>query len=342
MGNVTSREQDARGTPPTSPSKNRSNSISCKSNPKDSDYSFRSDYSPSPTPPSSLTDAVKRVEISRVEDKFAIKNANILAQLSQLETVPTAFKWSDGGTHVFVTGSFNNWQGKIKMHRNNDITNEFVLIIEIPPGIHQYKFIVDGEWRLNRNAPTVRDNMIENNVVTVQLPIFDQTYGEPYEDSDGEFENDQAQGGYGQEIPSIEQYSNLPPKLPPHLLSDYLPINAPTNKDDPHVLPIPSHVALNHFYMGGASNEKTTEEFPNGTNQSMRIRKQNIDYELDDNVLVTAITERFRTKRHISITPKFVTLIYYRPKPHPKDSPIDSPSSPTMGKPPKPVQYFIK
>ncbi len=41
-------------------------------------------------------------------------------QAPKIETVPTAFKWIHGGSEVYVTGSFNNWQGKILMYPNED------------------------------------------------------------------------------------------------------------------------------------------------------------------------------------------------------------------------------
>lgn len=48
-----------------------------------------------------------------------------------------------GGQSVYVTGSFNSWQGKLAMQKNQ---NEFTLFLNIPPGKYYYKFIVDGEW----------------------------------------------------------------------------------------------------------------------------------------------------------------------------------------------------
>src|SRR5689334_7161202 len=73
---------------------------------------------------------------------------------------------SGGGDAVYLTGSFNNWQGKILMQRLNSSSSssasssssstsassssspskEWSLVIDIPPGPHQYKFIVDEEW----------------------------------------------------------------------------------------------------------------------------------------------------------------------------------------------------
>jgi hypothetical protein len=43
--------------------------------------------------------------------------------------------------------------------------------VNLPPGSHQYKFIVDGQWRHDHTAPTVLDNLGNvNNCITVQPP----------------------------------------------------------------------------------------------------------------------------------------------------------------------------
>jgi hypothetical protein len=49
-----------------------------------------------------------------------------------------------GGKEVFITGSFNQWLGKIPMKRTQK--NDFTLTLDVPPGKHHYKFIVDDKW----------------------------------------------------------------------------------------------------------------------------------------------------------------------------------------------------
>lgn len=36
--------------------------------------------------------------------------------------------------------------------------NEFTLLKTLERGVHQYKFIVDGNWRFAADQPTMRDN----------------------------------------------------------------------------------------------------------------------------------------------------------------------------------------
>ena len=45
---------------------------------------------------------------------------------------------------IYLVGSFNNWEeDNIPMHRRN---GKWTTSLEIPPGKHYYKYIVDGEW----------------------------------------------------------------------------------------------------------------------------------------------------------------------------------------------------
>lgn len=57
--------------------------------------------------------------------------------------LPTVFKWDGGGRQVYISGTFSEWK-TIPMVRSH---GDFVTIIDLPEGIHQYKFCVDGEWR---------------------------------------------------------------------------------------------------------------------------------------------------------------------------------------------------
>ena len=45
---------------------------------------------------------------------------------------------------------------------------DFVALIDLPVGEHQYKFVVDDEWVLDTNQPTVKDkDGMKNNVIKV-------------------------------------------------------------------------------------------------------------------------------------------------------------------------------
>jgi 5'-AMP-activated protein kinase regulatory beta subunit len=195
-----------------------------------------------------------------------------------------------------VTGGFNNWQGKIMMHRNEDNPREFVLVIDIPPGTHQYRFIADEEWQLSPDSPKITTNGVTNNVVEVKRPVFEHA-ASPFDASDDEDVDELGNKiPYGQEVPGEEAYSAKPLKAPPHLSQANIVLNmepvASEKGTDPYLLDVPGHELINHLIVNQSSNATG-----------------------DENVLVTSITQRLRTKASISVTPKFVTLIYYKPVP---------------------------
>lgn len=61
----------------------------------------------------------------------------------QPPALPTVFKWDGGGRQVLISGTFSEWR-LLPMVRSH---GDFVTIIDLPEGDHQYRFFVDGEWR---------------------------------------------------------------------------------------------------------------------------------------------------------------------------------------------------
>jgi hypothetical protein len=79
--------------------------------------------------------------------------------------VPTIFQWKDGGKMVYVAGSFSNWTQWFVMTKNPN-TGIFELSLDLPKGVHQYKFIVDTKWLFSKNQPTCQDEKGNiNNIV---------------------------------------------------------------------------------------------------------------------------------------------------------------------------------
>ncbi len=66
----------------------------------------------------------------------------------QLETArKQTFRFSaPGAMSVMLVGDFTHWQQKsIPMQRAKD--GVWMATVELPPGTHHYRFIVDNEWR---------------------------------------------------------------------------------------------------------------------------------------------------------------------------------------------------
>ena len=69
----------------------------------------------------------------------------------KIEKVNTVFEWDEGGKSVYVTGSFCNWKQFFIMTKNEE--GVFSLTLNLPRGIHEYKFKVDKEWKCSERSP---------------------------------------------------------------------------------------------------------------------------------------------------------------------------------------------
>ncbi|KAG2491725.1 hypothetical protein HYH03_009888 [Edaphochlamys debaryana] len=71
--------------------------------------------------------------------------------------VPTRFVWRFGGRQVHLCGSFTRWVETVPMAPVDGSPGVFAVVVHLPPGYHQYKFIVDGRWRHDETAPFMPD-----------------------------------------------------------------------------------------------------------------------------------------------------------------------------------------
>jgi 5'-AMP-activated protein kinase regulatory beta subunit len=116
--------------------------------------------------------------------------------------VPTVFKWEHGGRHVYITGTFNNWERQIPMHRSG---NDFTYVHNLPKGKHAYKFIVDDEWRFAPDQPTIAD--VEGRINN----FIDITEFVPYTGDDHFFEKSKERKipdeEFRQVVPDLDDYT---------------------------------------------------------------------------------------------------------------------------------------
>lgn len=82
--------------------------------------------------------------------------------------LPTVFKWEKGGKDVSICGTFTQWK-PIQMVKSH---GDFVIILDVPEGEHEYRFKVDGHWHLDETEPTVEaeEGQSKNNVIKVCTP----------------------------------------------------------------------------------------------------------------------------------------------------------------------------
>lgn len=188
--------------------------------------------------------------------------------------LPTVFKWEGGGKDVAISGTFSNWKPvpMVKSH------GDFVTIIDLPEGEHEFKFCVDGEWKCDPTNKIIDNGLgSKNNVVTVKNTDF-EVFQALDMDSENSSTSNQA-SEYSQEIPALQkpwERMHGPPILPPHLLQIILNKDTPLSCE-PTLLPEPNHVMLNHLY-------------------ALSIK---------DGVMVLSATHRYRKK--------YVTTLLYKP-----------------------------
>ncbi|CAK1540563.1 unnamed protein product [Leptosia nina] len=189
----------------------------------------------------------KAVPEHDVEEPITRQRSNTLTDSSKsiedVQVLPTVFKWEGGGKQVYISGTFTEWK-TIPMVKSH---GDFVTIIDLPEGEHQYKYFVDGEWRHDPTVKVVDNGMgSKNNLVTVKMSDF-EVFQALAKDSEGVHSS--AQTEYSQEIPQSKPWEKVsgPPILPPHLLQVILNKDTPLSCE-PTLLPEPNHVMLNHLY----------------------------------------------------------------------------------------------
>ncbi|KAM7269372.1 hypothetical protein ACFE04_024869 [Oxalis oulophora] len=75
--------------------------------------------------------------------------------------------WTSPADEVFLTGSFDGWSTQRKMEKSG--AGIFSLTLQLYPGRHEIKFIVDGEWRIDPLRPVVNNDGHKNNLLGLSL-----------------------------------------------------------------------------------------------------------------------------------------------------------------------------
>ncbi|KAJ5092343.1 hypothetical protein NUU61_007213 [Penicillium alfredii] len=221
------------------------------------------------------------------------------------KAVPTTIEWTGPGQKVYVTGTFVNWEKKFRLHRSENGT-VMSARLNLRPGTHHLKFIVDGEMRAADSLPTAVD--FTNHLVNyIEISADDarREHDKTSHPASGDAEDDPPRkdeseeevppGDFGsaipqfladldkeEESPAYSQAANVigdtptPPSLPLFLGKSILNGTTPM-KDDSSVLNYPNHTVLNHL---------ATSSIKNG-------------------VLATSVTTRYKRK--------YVTTILYKP-----------------------------
>ncbi|XP_050208134.1 SNF1-related protein kinase regulatory subunit beta-2-like isoform X2 [Mercurialis annua] len=148
--------------------------------------------------------------------------------------------WSYGGNRVAVTGSWDNWCSRERLHKSG---NDFVVVKTLPSSVFRYRFIVDEHLRYAPELPWECDESgIAYNILDVQDEVSEAV------EILAEFETPSSpitsyNNGSVDEIDFRKEPPDMPQKLQLTLLNDKFA----TESD--RTLPRPQNAVLNHMYI---------------------------------------------------------------------------------------------
>ncbi|XP_076922475.1 protein PTST homolog 2, chloroplastic-like [Bidens hawaiensis] len=105
---------------------------------------------------SSIIDAQKLVKKKQTKTDGGCKSL-------QLHNI--CIMWHDSASEVLLVGSVDGWTTQRKMKKSE--AGVFYLSLKLYPGRYEYKFLVDGVWKLDPLRPTVKNNWYENNLLII-------------------------------------------------------------------------------------------------------------------------------------------------------------------------------
>lgn len=218
-------------------------------------------------PPGGPNDKVGQVE-DDPQSTYEDQRSQLLSHSSN-ELQPVVFNWRHGGKSVYLVTSQDDWQAEHKLRKSFE---DFTAILNLPPGIHWYKFIVDDTWSCARDQPHKQE---ENggfvNYVKVahwSAASLQDELADPFNATPGIFgstaltwRNPKGSGkepAWGQKMPTMSM--GLPPDAPPHLGQILLNEKPPTDDlwQGPLLTRKPSHVEVEHLYLAQHVHDEIT------------------------------------------------------------------------------------
>jgi hypothetical protein len=170
-----------------------------------------------PRPPSNLSNS-SSLEEEEVDELLVDKNR---------PTVPTRLEWRRGGDKVYVTGTIFQWNRKTPLHPVEGQPGVFAATINILPGTHHIRFLVDNQMQTSPDLPTTVD--FGNNLVNYIEVNPDDALPDEME-APGKSTAKDGQASTQANQPAGEQQENKKPKdreIPPpnvfhHKIPQYL------------------------------------------------------------------------------------------------------------------------
>ena len=148
--------------------------------------------------------------------------------------IPTLFQWKEEGNNIIITGSFCGWNRHFPM-KKNEKNNIYELLLYLPQGEYQFKFIIDGIWKCsnfyktvtdqNGNTNNYLDNTIELNKKIKEIKnndVYKKVLEKKYEEDKININinrnnvplSDKMKKVYGIYFPKKEHLNLEPPRIP--------------------------------------------------------------------------------------------------------------------------------
>lgn len=229
---------------------------------------------------------------------------NIKMQEPNDNKINIKFEWKEGGSNVEMSGSFlDNWKKKEKLEKN-PTTGIFEVYLDIPKGIHQFKFIVDEKWMCSSNYATINDKNNTNNIIdTTNFP----TNNIPIENTSSTNVKKKKKKNkdieYNCIYPKASEVNSEAPGIPQHYISCF-DINNQTKQE--YLCLFPNKLVFDkrkNFIENNTFKDIITISHDKISHICYNIGNENSD---QDKFVRTSITHRIKHK--------FLTIIYYTPK----------------------------
>ena len=254
--------------------------------------------------------------------------------------VPTLFEWKDGGETVLITGSFCDWNQRFILNKNK-YTDNFDLLLYLPQGKYEFKFIVDNNWVCSNYYNKITDeknntnNIIDNTNYyrnDNQIPKINSYKSNNSNDSNYEIKNNSSKSNdikkfceqnYGNNYPEYSMFNKTPQFIPNYYKynmnldfntnqfkicnNEYIDLNDNKNliNNEYKSITIMPNIFVNHLYM---KCEKIQKQKDNN-NYSNLLIPDNYDeiYNKQKHKKYAKITTTIRVRR------KFTTIVYVKP-----------------------------
>lgn len=232
------------------------------------------------------------------ETRENTKEANLNEQ-----KISCKFEWKEGGSDVKIAGAFlENWTKKVDMSKNLS-TGDYEIILNIPKGIHQFKFIVDNQWVCSKYYKIINDsnnnmnNIIDTNNIPSQMIVNNNN------NSIIKKKKKKEHIEYNCNFPNSNEINVEAPGLPMHY-GPFFNLNYQTKQD-----------LMKDYFKKNLYFNKTKTILENNTLKTIitisHEKLSHICFNIEnnnnnDNFIRTAITQR---NKH-----KFLTLVYFSPK----------------------------